>query len=236
MTQFPKKDSSQPDPWIGLRRHTSARLALGRAGISVPSTSLLEFKLAHAHARDAVYAELNIEKLVAAFEKINQPVCYLESRATSKQEYLQRPDLGRQLSAHSRSQLNSNPIQTSTPVSISVADGLSALAVNDHVIPLMNRLVTMFRESKITLAPFAIVQHGRVAISDEIGHLMRSEVSIILIGERPGLSSPNSLGAYLTYGPKVGLTDESRNCISNIRPEGLSYTEPAHKIFYLAQE
>lgn len=209
---------------------------MGRSGVSIPSAAMLDFKLAHAHARDAVYAELDHEKLLAACEKMGHLVYHLQSCATSKQEYLQRPDLGRLLSEQSRSALFSNPPHRSTHVSISIADGLSALGVNDHVIPLVEHLMPLFKSAEITVAPFAIIELARVAIADEIGFLMNSEITIIFIGERPGLSSANSLGAYLTYGPRVGLTDESRNCVSNIRPEGLPYKDAAGKIFYLVQE
>ena len=230
------KSSRVPDPWITLQRHTSARIALGRAGVSVPSNALLDFKLAHAHARDAVYSTLDYDTLTAALKKMGLETINLRSQATTRQEYLQRPDLGRKLSEASKDLLTSAASENQTRLSVIVADGLSAEAVNDHVLSLIGLLLARFRESGITLAPFALVDQGRVAISDEVGFLLRSEMALILIGERPGLTSPNSLGAYLTYSPRPGLTDESRNCISNIRPEGLPYGEAADKLFYLIRE
>lgn len=236
MADLPGKEPALPDPWIGLRRHTDARIALGRAGVSIPSAALLDFKLAHAHARDAVYATIDYDKLVPALELFNHPVYCLQSRVSSKQEYLQRPDLGRRLSDQSREFLQTEVPAKATHVSISIADGLSALAINDHAVSVIELLLPLLRDAGITLSPMAVIGNGRVAISDEVGSLMHAEIAVILIGERPGLSSPNSLGVYITYGPGIGRTDEARNCISNIRPEGLSYADAADRIFYLIRE
>ena len=219
-----------------FKSHTTARISLGRVGVSLPSSASLDFKLAHAHARDAVYSTLDTDNLIPALEKINQHLFHLNTSATTRQEYLQRPDLGRKLSEKSQALLQSEAPEKTSTLSIIIADGLSATAANDHALQLINILLPKFREAGITLAPFVLVEQGRVAVSDEIGFLLKAEMALILIGERPGLTSANSLGAYLTYGPTPGLTDESRNCISNIRPEGLGYNQAADKVFYLVQE
>ncbi len=225
-----------PDLWKTLQRDTQARIALGRTGVSVPSQVMLDFKLDHAHARDAVYSTLDRVELNASLERINCSVCLLQSKASSRTEYLQRPDQGRRLSVESHARLISICPTTPADVSIIIADGLSATAVNDHAVPVIERLICLFQKDEISISPITIVEQGRVAISDEIGYLLKSKVAIVFIGERPGLSSPDSLGVYLTYGPMVGLTDESRNCISNIRPKGLPLQQAADKIFYLVKE
>lgn len=236
LRSYKKEDLIQPDAWQSLKAFTSARIALGRTGESVPLKESLNFKLAHAHARDAVYSALKINVLTDALQKFNLPIVHLHSAVSSRQEYLQRPDNGRKLNGASVEKLAQFPTPEKPDVSIIIADGLSAQAIHDHVVSLLDLLVPALHSSKLTLAPVCIAEQARVAISDEIGSLLQARLAIIFIGERPGLSSPNSLGAYLTYQPRVGLTDESRNCVSNIRPEGLSYTAASVKIFYLITE
>lgn len=228
-------NSSQPDAWQSLRSFTAARIALGRTGVSVPATETLQFKLAHAHARDAVYSELKKDVLFTSLQTFQLPVFFLESKASDRHIYLQRPDLGRKLDTSSKQKLE-NFHSKQYDVCITVADGLSAIAVNEHAFAVMKILLPLLQEHKFSIAPLCIVQQARVAIADETASLLKARLSIILIGERPGLSSPDSLGAYITYNPAVGLTDESRNCISNIRPEGLQYEQAANKIFYLINE
>ncbi len=230
MSSHPEKNSQAPDSWRSLRQFTSARIALGRTGQSVPLKESLHFKLTHAHARDAVYSSLNINVLEQSLQKFGLPLIHLHSKATSREEYLQRPDSGRRL----RNPLALSGYNGSYDLCIIVADGLSARAIEDHVVSLLDNLIPSVNH--LRLAPLTIAEQARVAIGDEIGSLFNSKLSLILIGERPGLSSPNSLGAYLTYSPAIGLTDESRNCVSNIRPEGLPYTEAATKILYLIQQ
>jgi len=225
-----KKDFT--NPWQLLRAFTDARIGIGRTGQSVTLKESLSFKLAHAHARDAVYSTLAISELTKSLEKFKLPVVKLRSQVSSRQEYLQRPDLGKKLNEDSRNELSSLAL-TDRDVSIILADGLSAKAIHDHAFLLLDVLIPQLNNSGIKLSPLTIVEQGRVAIADEIGSLLNVKLSLILIGERPGLSSPNSMGAYITYAPTVGLTDESRNCVSNIRPEGLSYHSAAEKIFYL---
>ena len=225
----------EPDPWAGLRAFTGARIALGRSGTSVPLREALAFKLAHAHARDAVYSTLNTEPLLTSLQALGLPVCQVRSRASTRQEYLQRPDWGRQLDAESHKQL-ADSSAVACDIAFVLADGLSATAINDHALPLLNLLLPQLRQAGLRLGPLVLAELARVALGDEIGHLLRARLVVVLIGERPGLSSPNSLGAYFTFGPRPGLTDEARNCISNIRPEGLAYPAAAAKLFFLVQE
>jgi ethanolamine ammonia-lyase small subunit len=218
------------DPWRGLRKFTNARIALGRAGVSVPTGESLAFSMAHAFARDAVYEKLRIPDCEFRIRKLH-PCVVLHSRAADRQAYLQRPDLGRRLSEESVAELKS--LSGHFDICISVADGLSALAVNSHAVPLLDILIPAILGAGWSLAPVCIVEQGRVAISDETGVLLNAKLSMILIGERPGLSSPDSLGVYLTYGPAIGNTDERRKCISNINANGLGYEEAALKIMGL---
>ncbi|ASU34033.1 ethanolamine ammonia-lyase subunit EutC [Mucilaginibacter xinganensis] len=222
------------DPLALLREFTAARIAIGRVGNSIPLKQSMEFKLAHAHARDAVYSVLDIEGLTQKFHPFRLPVLHLHSQATSRQKFLKRPDLGRKLSEESKEQFT-EPI-TSFGVAIIIADGLSATAVNENAPGLLKLLIPMLDAAKISVAPLCLVEQARVAIGDDIGHGLNAKLSVLLIGERPGLSSADSMGAYLTYDPKPGLTDESRNCISNIRKGGLNYKQAAGKIFYLINE
>ncbi|HMG82690.1 MAG TPA: ethanolamine ammonia-lyase subunit EutC [Ferruginibacter sp.] len=227
------KNIIQPDAWHSLKAFTAARIALGKTGTAIPLKEVLEFKLAFAHARDAVYSLLDNKLLLAGLEAFNTPVHLLQSKAVNRTTYLQRPDLGRQLNDDSKNILQ-NSSHDQYDISIILADGLSAEAVNKNAFPLLQQLIPALQQYSI--APIVLVQNARVAISDEVGSLLRSKISLILIGERPGLSSPDSLGAYLTFSPTIGLTDESRNCVSNIRPEGLPYNFAAEKILYLIQE
>ncbi len=224
-----------PEKKYSLQAHTPARVGLGRTGHSLPTKRLLEFNLDHARARDAVHSKFDLEKTESELGALNLPSLRLHSRAVDRQEYLLRPDLGRQLSDDSRMTLQETESKLNE-LCIVVADGLSASAVNAHALEVIRLLVPMTLTKNWQLAPIALVEQGRVAIADEIAQTLQSEIVLILIGERPGLSSPDSLGAYLTYRPRTGLTDESRNCVSNIRPDGLDYERAAEKIFYLVQE
>ncbi|HEX8425878.1 ethanolamine ammonia-lyase subunit EutC [Hymenobacter sp.] len=228
-------ENPAPDPWATLKAHTAARIALGRTGTSVPLREALAFRLAHAHARDAVYSALNSNKLLADLAPLQLPVLQVHSKAHDRQEYLQRPDLGRQLHEEAHALLKEHGTQDADLVLI-LADGLSAEAVNEHAVPLLQRLLPKLRQAGFRVAPLVVAAQARVAIGDEIGKLLRAQVALILIGERPGLSSPDSLGAYFTYGPRPGLTDEARNCVSNIRPEGLNYDLAADRLFFLLSE
>ena len=229
-----KDEIINPDPLSLLKDFTAARIAIGRVGNSIPLKQSLEFKLAHAHARDAVYSVLDIEGLFNSLNVFNLPILHLHSKAQTRHKYLKRPDHGRQLNEESSVQLKD--YGNGYDVSIIIADGLSATAVNENAFGLLEILIPMLSSAKLKLAPICLVEQGRVAIGDDIGHGLNARFTILLIGERPGLSSADSIGAYLTYNPRPGLTDESRNCISNIRPQGLTSKPAADKIFYLLNE
>ncbi|MFC5409166.1 ethanolamine ammonia-lyase subunit EutC [Larkinella bovis] len=227
----------QPDPWAFLQNHTSARIARGRTGHSLPTRALLDFQLDHARARDAVYSVLETDELETLLSSIHEPVLRLHSRAADRQQYLQRPDLGRRLDENSLGMVQgTNASISGFDLCLVVADGLSATAINRHAVPVVSRLAEEVRKRGWSLAPVCVVEQGRVAIGDEIAHALGAETVVVLIGERPGLTSPDSLGAYLTFRPEPGLTDESRNCLSNIRPEGLPYEAAVQKLLYLLTE
>ncbi len=228
-------DLIHTDDWAHLRQHTPARLALGRTGHSLPTRRLLEFNLDHAQARDAVHSSFDLDRTEALLGEMNLPSLRLRSKVADRREYLLRPDYGRQLHDGSRALLEKTQ-HPENELCIILADGLSAHAVNSHAVEVIKALLPGPTSLGWRLAPIVLVEQGRVAIADEIGALLRSEMTLILIGERPGLSSPHSLGAYLTYGPRVGQTDESRNCVSNIRPDGLPYNRAAAIIYYLLHE
>ena len=230
-----EKYNVQNDPWADLRSYTAARIALGRTGTSEPLQALLQFRLAHAHARDAVYAVLDQQMLLNELQVLHKASFTLQTQAASRSEYLQYPHKGRRLQVKSHDQLNEFN-STGYDVCIVLADGLSATAINSHAIPVLKLLLPFFDKASLSVAPVCIVQEGRVAIGDECGHLLKAKLVAVFIGERPGLSSPDSLGVYLTFRPAPGLTDEARNCISNIRPEGLNYEAAAEKIFFLINE
>jgi ethanolamine ammonia-lyase small subunit len=233
---FISSNGSLPDPWTSLQRFTAARIALGRSGVSIPLSESLGFRLAHAHARDAVYSSLDTTALQEGLHTFGLPMLSLHSQATSRQQYLQRPDLGRKLNEASREQVLAVRTQKKYDIAFILADGLSAMAVNTHAPALLTLVLPTLLADDYTLAPLSFVEHGRVAISDEIGSLLQARLVVILIGERPGLTSPDSMGIYSTYNPTVGLTDDARNCISNVRPAGLSYVAAVHKLRYLIQE
>jgi len=229
-----KKEVINTDPLIFLKEFTAARIAIGRVGASIPLKQSLEFKLAHAHARDAVYSALDTDRLMTSLIIFDLPILHLHSKAASRNKYLKRPDHGRQLNEESAELLKD--YSTGKDVAIIIADGLSATAVNENTFGLLESLIPMLIAAKLTIGPLCLVEQGRVAIGDDIAHFLNAKLSLLLIGERPGLSSADSMGAYLTYKPKPGLTDEARNCISNIRPQGLTNKPAADKIFYLVNE
>lgn len=226
------------NPWLALRNLTPARIALGRSGISLPTGAQLDFQFAHAQARDAVHLTFDHASLRSQLSERGRDSLLLHSAASDRDQYLQRPDLGRRLNQESVQQLRdhaqANP--GGVDLAIVVADGLSALAVHRHTLPLLARFEEQAAADGWSSAPVVLVEQGRVAVADEVGELLGARMTVMLIGERPGLSSPDSLGLYFTYGPKVGLTDAYRNCISNVRLEGLSYGMAAHRLLYLMRE
>ncbi len=213
---------------------TSARIALGRAGGSLPTAELLRFALDHAEAQDAVHTELNVNKLTADLLPLGQPIVAVTSCVTDRSTYLRRPDLGRQLAEQSRALLASAAGKFDAVVIL--ADGLSALATQQNAPALLANLLRSFIPRGIRLAPLVIATGARVVLADEIGQILGARASVILIGERPGLGSADSLGAYLTYHPHVGNTDADRNCVSNIRQQGLPTERAGELIDYLLAE
>ena len=238
MSVMEKPPVDPQNPWLELRRLTPARIALGRTGTSLPTSAQLDFQFAHAQARDAVHLPFDHAGLSAQLSERGRDSLLLHSAATDRNSYLQRPDLGRKLSDASAQSLRdyAEAHPGGVDLAIVVADGLSALAVHRHTLPFLTRLEEQMSADGWSLAPVVLVEQGRVAIGDEIGQLLGAKMVVMLIGERPGLSSPDSLGLYFTYNPKVGLTDAYRNCISNVRLEGLSYGMAAHRLLYLMRE
>nr|WP_177333621.1 ethanolamine ammonia-lyase subunit EutC [Pseudomonas sp. RIT-PI-q] len=226
------------NPLLELRRLTPARIALGRTGTSMPTRAQLDFQYAHAQARDAVHLPFDHAGLSAQLAEGGRDSLLLHSAAKDRDSYLQRPDLGRKLSDDSAHILREYAQTHSGGVDLTivVADGLSALAVHRHTLPFLARMEEQIVAEGWSVSPVVLVEQGRVAVADEIGELLGAKMVVILIGERPGLSSPDSLGLYFTYNPKVGLTDAYRNCISNVRLEGLSYGMAAHRLLYLMRE
>ena len=224
-------------PWQALRQFTDARIALGAAGISQPTGAQLDFQLAHARARDAVHLPLDTDVLSPALQAAwphAGPALLLHSAAANRNVYLQRPDLGRRLDASSRALLTDRDDgNRRCDLAIVVADGLSSHAIAQNAAPFLAALHLQLAAEAWTLAPVAIVQQGRVAVGDEVGDLLGAKIVVVLIGERPGLSAPDSMGIYMTWAPCVGLTDERRNCISNVRPAGLGYAQAAARLHYL---
>jgi len=215
--------------WQRLRAYTPARIGLTSAGAHVATAVQLQFQSAHAEARDAVHAAFDPASIANA---LGERALLLESAARDRATYLTRPDLGRRLSPASRAALN---VETrGWDLALVVADGLSATAVHRHAIAVIDSVRPALKDWRI--APIAVVERGRVAVGDEIGEVLDAALVAVLIGERPGLSSPDSLGIYVTWAPRIGRTDAERNCISNVRPTGLGYAEAARKLAYLLHE
>lgn len=225
------------NPWGKLRQYTPARIALGRSGTSLPTKPHLEFQLAHARARNAVHHELDDATLMKALATRGLKAELLHSAAGNRPVYLQRPDKGRRLDDDSRAKLESLG-RPATPYDVAfvIGDGLSSFAIEENATAFLDIMLPKLKEHGWTVAPLVVVKEARVAVGDEVGQLLGAQMVVVLIGERPGLSSPDSMGIYLTYQPRVGMTDESRNCISNVRKEGLSYAGAAHKLGYLMTE
>ena len=218
------------NPRTHLRGHTPARIALGRAGPSLPTREVLAFGLAHARARDAVHQALDADALEAGLRAAGYaPVC-VHSAAPDRASYLMRPDLGRRLEAGSAHRLVAPA--AAPEIAVAVGDGLCAPAVQNHVTPLLAALRSLSPE-RWSAVPVAIALQARVALGDEIGARLGARLVVMMIGERPGLSSPDSLGLYITHAPRVGRSDAQRNCVSNVRPGGLSYAAAAAKLDWL---
>ena len=218
-----------------LRELTPARVGLGRSGASMPTDALLAFTLDHARARDAVHTAFDAPHLIAGLVGLDLEVIEVSSQARSRRDYLRRPDLGRMLDAESRRALEQRSGGGNDLV-IVIGDGLSPAAVNVHAVELVRHLAPRLAKAGIRFGRAVVATGARVALGDEIGVVLGAQMVVMLIGERPGLSAPDSLGAYLTFAPRIGLTDERRNCVSNIHGAGLSYDEAAFKIAWLVRE
>lgn len=216
-----------------LRRLTPARVGLGRTGVSLTTQALLDFTLDHARARDAVHAPFAAAAIVAALAEQGHTALAVSSLVADRADYLRRPDLGRKLAQESRSMLEEQG-SAGCDIALVIADGLSPAAVNAHALGLVAALLPKL--DGLSLGPVAVAGGARVALGDEIGALLKARMSVMLIGERPGLSAPHSLGAYVTTAPKPGRSDAERNCVSNIQSAGLSFDEAAVKIAWLARE
>lgn len=219
--------------WSALRRHTAARIGLGRSGGSPPTAAVLDFSASHAAARDAVHAPLDVPRLQAELAPLGLPLRVMRSRAPDRTTYLQRPDLGRKLDPGDLATLRADAMGP-TDVALVLGDGLSAPALQSQAAPVLKHLLPLLASSGLRVAqPICIVQNARVAIEDDIGLALGAKLAVILLGERPGLGTSQSLGAYLVYDPRPGRTDAERNCISNIRPGGLSAPAAAETLCYL---
>ncbi|MDG4718723.1 MULTISPECIES: ethanolamine ammonia-lyase subunit EutC [Thalassospira] len=228
-----KKIPSGLDPWNALRIHTDARIGLGRVGDGLPTERLLEFQMAHARARDSVHMAFDADGLRAQLGTINHAVIDVHSAAPDRATYLQRPDLGRLLDDASAQTLADH--KGSYDVAFILADGLSARATHDHAANTLSLILDRLGDSW-SIAPITLATQSRVGLGDEVGAALGARLTVMLIGERPGLSSADSLGAYLTWCPKRGRSNADRNCVSNIRPAGLAPQKAAEKIAYLMIE
>jgi ethanolamine ammonia-lyase small subunit len=231
MSEEPKPGARQ---LAELTKLTPARVALGRSGASLPTREVLRFGMAHAQARDAVHAPFDADDVASRLAALGLEVTQAESEASSREAYLRRPDLGRTLSSGSREALSTG--RGDFDLAVIVADGLSSTAVHQNAVPFVAALLPLLARQGLRLAPIVVGREARVALGDEIGEALGARAVAMLIGERPGLSSPDSLGAYLTFAPRAGLTDANRNCISNIRPGGLAYEQAAFKLSWLIAE
>lgn len=222
------------DAWQSLRQFTAARIALGRTGGSLPTRELLAFGQAHAQARDAVHAPFDEDQLTADLQPLGFDILRLATDAGDRNEYLRRPDRGRQLDAASRESLQQimRPAE-SFDLAVTLSDGLSAPAVIAQAPALLQDLLPRLTADGWQIAPLVIVRRGRVAVSDEVGELLGARLALILLGERPGLGTADSLGAYFVHHPRPGRTDAERNCVSNIRPAGLPIAQAADTLHYL---
>ena len=217
--------------WSALRRHTAARIGLKRAGAALATAPLLDFRLAHARARDAVHEPLDDARLMAELAALGHPVLSIASAAEDRRTYLLRPDLGRRLAPSAAVALAAH--RAGYDVVFVIADGLSARAVHRHAFPVLSQAVASLHAEGWTIAPLIIVRHGRVAVGDAVALALGAQSVAMLIGEHPGLSAPDSMGAYLTFQPHAHTSDADRNCISNIRPQGIDYAAAGSKIAYL---
>lgn len=225
---------SNTDVWRTLRQFTDARIALGRSGSSLPTREVLGFGLAHAQARDAIHHPFDSETLARQLAELGLETMTAHSAAPDRHVYLNRPDLGRRLDDASRQALVAQP--KGHDLALVIGDGLSSHAVHRQSAKLVAALLPYLETLGLTLAPVVLAHQSRVALGDDIGEALQAKAVAILIGERPGLSSPDSLGVYLTWRPERKRLESERNCISNIRPEGLSFDAAAFKLAWLLEQ
>lgn len=223
------------DNWLFLQKFTKARIALGRRGVSLPTQEVLNFGLAHAQAKDAIYHPFESEKLEEQIAELGLTCLTVHSCAKDREQYLCRPDLGRKLSEESKSVLQ-NSDQAPADLVIVIGDGLSSYAVHRQSIGLITALLPYLSELGIRVGPVVLAHQSRVALGDQIGEYLKAKAVVVFIGERPGLSSPDSLGVYMTWAPNAQRIESERNCISNVRPEGLGYKEAAFKLAWLLEQ
>lgn len=223
--------SDPAEIWRRLAGLTPARIGLGRAGSGLPTREVLRFGLDHAQARDAVHAPLDAETVARGIEDLGFATRAVSSRAPDRATYLRRPDLGRRLAPEDRTALQAEAMQAD--LALVIADGLSARAVHENAVPFLAAFKPHAEKAGWNLAPIVIARQARVALGDEIGGALAARAVAVLIGERPGLSSPDSLGIYLTFGPRLGHSDAERNCISNVRSAGLTHDLAAFKLDWL---
>lgn len=248
----PRREAVEvPDPWTGLRALTPANIAIGRVGQSLPTREILRFGVAHAQARDAVHVALDVERLTRSLAVAGWTSVGARSAAPDRATYLRRPDLGRRLAPDSAAAMDELGVGDAggADLCVVIGDGLSAVAVQTHALPLLtalrDRLLGRIGDGQEgsgvpgahrSFSPVVVATQARVALADEVAQRLRARMAVMLIGERPGLSSPDSLGIYLTWAPAVGRTDAERNCISNVRGEGLSYPAAARRLAWLIDE
>lgn len=220
------------DSWQALRQFTAARIALGRCDVSLPTAEVLRFGVAHAQARDAVHLPFDAATLTGELRAAGWDTLEVHSRAGDRPTYLRRPDLGRRLAAPSRQLLLASGVSHCELLFV-IGDGLSSRAVHENAVPFLAEARACLDGDGLSTGPVVLAHQARVALADEIGECLGARLVVILIGERPGLSSPDSLGLYLTWQPRVGRNDAERNCISNIRAAGLSHAAAAQKLAWL---
>ena len=231
-----KENGLQRDQWTQLRAFTGARIALGRAGISLPTKAHLDFQLAHARAKDAVRLPLDVDALEMHLQETGVASLRLNTLAAERSDYLQNPDLGRRLAPVSANLIRAHLSDQGADIALVVADGLSSIAIQRHAVAFLQAFIPLLAERGYTYSSIALIRHGRVAVADEVAERMGTRMAVILIGERPGLSSPDSMGIYFTFNPHAGCRDSKRNCISNIHDHGLSYGQASTKLIYLVTE
>lgn len=231
-----KENGLQSDQWSQLRAFTGARIALGHAGISMPTQAHLDFQLAHARAKDAVRLPLDVDALEARLQETGVDTLRLNTQAAERSDYLQNPDLGRRLAPESTDMIRARLSDQAADIALVVADGLSSIAIQRNAVAFLQVLMPSLAERGYTYSAIALISQGRVAVADDVAEVMGCRMAVILIGERPGLSSPDSMGIYFTFNPHVGCQDSMRNCISNIHDHGLSYGQASAKLIYLVTE